>query len=202
MNNSDSVKLMQPRTQNQSGAALVIALVFLLMLTLLGLSSSQVSIQQERMAGNYLEWARAHQAAELALRNLEQQVTLLADHLPTQWDVAVSEWRDYPDLLNFRADCTLETAYGEDWAQAPVAAFDGPVFDGLPAPQYMVIELSEFSEAATGIEGRPPCYSAEALQATPQPGRIYLLTVRGFGPGDPSRRAEAMVQSIFYRGGI
>lgn len=201
MNNISSATFMQ----RQSGAALVIALVFLLMLTLLGLSSSQVSIQQERMAGNYLEWSRAHQAAERALRDLERQVTLLADHKPSVWNVDISEWQDFPGLINFRADCTLETLYGDDWSQAQMSTFGGTAFNGLPAPEYLVVELREFTEpTATGgsIEGRPPCYSSEALKATPEPGNIYLITVRGFGPGDASRRAEAMVQSIFYRGRI
>jgi len=58
----------------QSGSALIISLVFLLLLTVLGLSSMQSSTLQEKMAGNAAEKNRAFQLAEAALRAGELSV--------------------------------------------------------------------------------------------------------------------------------
>lgn len=52
----------------QSGSALLISLVFLLLLTMIGLASIQDSTLQERMAGNERNRNLAFQSAEAALR--------------------------------------------------------------------------------------------------------------------------------------
>jgi len=61
--------MTQPITQlsQQKGSALIIALVFLLALTLIGTTAMQGTGQQERMAGNYWDRNLAFQAAEAAL---------------------------------------------------------------------------------------------------------------------------------------
>ncbi|HEY5758074.1 MAG TPA: PilX N-terminal domain-containing pilus assembly protein, partial [Steroidobacter sp.] len=51
----------------QHGAALVISLLLLLIMTLLGLGASQSTRLQERMAGNQRDQELALQAAEAAL---------------------------------------------------------------------------------------------------------------------------------------
>jgi type IV pilus assembly protein PilX len=54
--------------QEQAGSALIISLVFLLILTMIGVASIQDSTLQERMAGNERDRNLAFQAAEAALR--------------------------------------------------------------------------------------------------------------------------------------
>ena len=61
-------------SQRQTGSALIISLVFLLLLTILGVSSMQSSTLQEKMAGNSAEKNRAFQLAEAALRAGEAEV--------------------------------------------------------------------------------------------------------------------------------
>lgn len=56
----------------QGGAALVVSLLLLLVMTLLGLGASQSTRLQERMAGNQRDQEVALQAAEAALRGAEQ----------------------------------------------------------------------------------------------------------------------------------
>ncbi|MDG9922193.1 MULTISPECIES: PilX N-terminal domain-containing pilus assembly protein [unclassified Pseudomonas] len=58
----------------QNGSALIICMVFLLLLTILGISSMQSSTMQEKMVGNAVEENRAFQMAEGALREGEQYV--------------------------------------------------------------------------------------------------------------------------------
>ncbi len=56
-----------PRAANQSGAALVMSLVILLVLTIIGVAAMRTSALEERMAGNIQEATHAFQAAESGL---------------------------------------------------------------------------------------------------------------------------------------
>ncbi|KFX71636.1 hypothetical protein TMS3_0106845 [Pseudomonas taeanensis MS-3] len=65
--------------RRQQGSTLIICLVFLLILTMIGISSIQSSTLQEQMAGSARDYNSAFQAAEYALREGEvylQQATL------------------------------------------------------------------------------------------------------------------------------
>lgn len=80
----------------QSGAALPVALIFMLVMTLLSIAALQGSNMQERMAGNLRDRGLAFQAAEAALRTGEGWVTALANQAaanatprladPADWD--------------------------------------------------------------------------------------------------------------------
>lgn len=58
----------------QSGVVLFISLIMLLLLTLIGVTSVQTTILEEKMAGNMRNRNLAFQAAEAALRHAEQYV--------------------------------------------------------------------------------------------------------------------------------
>lgn len=58
--------------KRESGAALIVALIFLLLMTLISTSSMRTSTMQERMAGNLRDWNLGFQSAEAALRTAEQ----------------------------------------------------------------------------------------------------------------------------------
>jgi len=58
--------------QRQSGAVLVVGLIFLVLLTLIGVTAYNVATQEERMSGNTRDRAVAFEAAERALRDCEE----------------------------------------------------------------------------------------------------------------------------------
>lgn len=60
--------------QKQQGAVLIVALIMLLLLTIIGLSSMRGTVLQENMAGNMRDSNLALQASEAALRKGEQVV--------------------------------------------------------------------------------------------------------------------------------
>ena len=60
--------------RNQRGAAMLVSLVFLLLLTILALSASSRSLLQERMAGGLRNAQQAQMAANAALRGAEWQI--------------------------------------------------------------------------------------------------------------------------------
>jgi type IV pilus assembly protein PilX len=62
------------RLTPQRGAVLVVGLIFLAMLTLMGVAAYSVATQEERMTGNSRDRTRAFEAAEAALRECEAQV--------------------------------------------------------------------------------------------------------------------------------
>lgn len=179
---------------SQSGAALVIALVFLLMLTILGLSSSQVSIQQERMAGNYHQAHLAFQDAEANLRFIEEQLRIKADGGVANLAGEPPRWGDGDVNLNFRGDCTLESTTGGDWSSL---SWQSGGDDGVP---YFTLALTSFT-APSGEDFGAPCRPVGSMvypDGTPVPPEFHLVIVRGTG-SDTNRPAEAMAQSIFYR---
>lgn len=63
------------------GAALIIGMLILLMLTVLGIASVQVTLMEEKMAGNYRDAALAFHAAESALRDAEADIRGRVDGL-------------------------------------------------------------------------------------------------------------------------
>lgn len=58
----------------QRGVALLVALIFLVILTLLGLTAMQSSVLEEKMAGNMRDRAIAMDAAYAALRDFERDI--------------------------------------------------------------------------------------------------------------------------------
>ena len=59
------------RTPGQDGAALITSLIFLTILTLLGMSSMGTALLENRMAGNSRDRNLAFQAAEMGMRDAE-----------------------------------------------------------------------------------------------------------------------------------
>lgn len=62
----------------QSGAALIISLIFLLLMTLISTSTMRSATMQERMAGNTRDYNLGFQSAEAALREAEEYLRTTA----------------------------------------------------------------------------------------------------------------------------
>jgi type IV pilus assembly protein PilX len=65
------------RTNAQRGAALVVALIMLLVMTVLGIAAMQVTRMEERMAGNSRDINLAFQGAEAGLRDGEGRINAM-----------------------------------------------------------------------------------------------------------------------------
>ncbi|HZP65244.1 MAG TPA: PilX N-terminal domain-containing pilus assembly protein [Rudaea sp.] len=70
--------------QNQRGAVLFVALIFLVLLTLLGLTASGTSILQERMTGGLHNGQLAMMGAETALRGVEWDIWNKSNQTPNK----------------------------------------------------------------------------------------------------------------------
>lgn len=108
------------RLDSQRGAALAVGLIFLLVLTILGVSSLSTTSLEEKMAGNLQEKSRAFQTAEAAVVRFVQTQTLSAaddcSSLVSFTDIDVSNNTDADicsDYLgNTPAGRTTDTAFG------------------------------------------------------------------------------------------
>lgn len=69
-----------PCSNQQQGSALIIGLIMLVVLSMIGLSSLQTTMLQERMAGNLRDRSLAFEAAEVALR--EGEMVARRDFVP------------------------------------------------------------------------------------------------------------------------
>lgn len=88
----------------QQGAVLVVALIFMLILSLIGVSSMQGTTMQEKMAGNLRDQYSAFNAAEAALREGERQAR--TDY----FDDALDE--DTPGSGTYAASLAMPSAPG------------------------------------------------------------------------------------------
>lgn len=76
---STSRSKFRKASTGQNGAALIISLIFLLLMTLIGVTSMQTTTLEERMAGNTRDRTLALQAAEAGLRQGETWLGSLAN---------------------------------------------------------------------------------------------------------------------------
>lgn len=141
-------------SQRQRGASLLVALAFLVIMAMLGVTVANVTTLQERMAGNTRDRELALQAAEAALRDAEER---LADS-------------------TFRAGIAYVNAtLGND------DAFWMTCFEGTAAPcatKYSpTIALPESGNGSVAI---PPEY---VVERKPDIGttQIYRVTAKGYG---------------------
>ena len=113
-----------PSRERQAGVALVIALVFLIALTLIGVGAMQTATLQERMAGSVRDRNIGFQAAEYALRDGEARVVSYAARAGVEELSEFHEEDDVPDWDSI-TDCDDNDAVRQvetehpTWSQSP-----------------------------------------------------------------------------------
>jgi type IV pilus assembly protein PilX len=165
----------------QRGAVLVVGLIFLAMLSLLGVAAYSVATQEERMSGNTRDRIRAFEAAEASLRDCEAVLAPLGGGLPAfngtngmytapapdqpqQYEMSMADWKDAAKVR------TIPTALPDVSLQ----------------PRCIV-------EQVIDIEVPPEVRVAGSLPTTMT---VYRITALGFGA---NAGTSAMVQSMYVR---
>lgn len=172
IDNSDNRQL------KQKGMAIIMALVFLLILTVLGITATNSSILSEKMSQNMKDMTGAFQAAESALGDGE-------DWLHDQGSIpsAVSSCTSSP--CNVWALNSLSTPYLQtsSWWLSNARSYSASIPNAAAQPMY-IIELYSFV---------PYDLSPNTL-ATGRGYYYYRVTARGMGS---TNSAVANVQSIY-----
>lgn len=176
--------------QKQTGAALITSLVFLVILTLLGVSSMTSSTLEEKIAGNMLNKQASFQAAEAALREGEQDIenNALTDNSNSrgadQAEGTVLDNGYNPRSIASHAGYPLwENMADADWTQ-------GTAINGIPDNPVYTIEQY-------GTAPRDENCGLDPTEAsTCQSIIVYRVTAKGTGLND---NAETLLQSIYYK---
>ena len=156
------------------------ALIFLLLMTLLGTTAMRGSSMQERMAGNARDWNLAFQAAEAALREGEQFLLATAV-LPAFDDTNGFYGLERSDVSrNGPAVQSTTATVPSPTARLPECRCTAAPIDGVTTlPRYYFEELTTV---------RPP--GTETETGTPPPDiQFYRLTAIGFGSAESTTAA-------------
>lgn len=169
-----------PGFKRQQGAVLAIALVFMLLLTIIGAGAMQSSSLQERMAGNSRDLNSSFQAAEAAVRAAESYL-----QGATVGPFAGSSGRyRYCGNGVTGSDCN-----GPDWFTRSSTGWikrTGTLAGLNEQPEYTIQQLPPIPD---------PESSLAADEATPTMD-VYIVTARGFGS---SSNTMAVIQTIYRR---
>lgn len=172
-------QILSPYGSHQQGAALIMTLIFLVLLTMIGVTSVRVSTLEERMAGNTSDRYRAFQAAEAALRDCE--TVLQQASLP-----AFNNTNGY-----YQPAATGSTPRWESisWSSSSASREYSGTFSGVGSkPRCIIEELPAMQMASAGG-------SLKAGMPLPELG-LYRITARGTGvTGD----TVVMLQTMFIR---
>ncbi len=163
---------------NQQGFTLVISLIFMIVLTILGLTSIQSTRTELSMAGNLRESDKSFQSAEIGLHSAEQFITETTSKTTyNDSNGLISNTSDDPDYF--------DVATWDD-AQTSKAALT----DVHASPKFIIKYLGDRSQndvAKVNIGG----YGSD------QPGFTvsnFRVTTRGFGQTD---HAVTMLQTYY-----
>jgi type IV pilus assembly protein PilX len=163
----------------QRGAVLVVGLIFLAMLSLMGVAAYSAATQEERMSGNTRDRIRAFEAAEASLRDCESVLAAVGGGLPAFDGTGGMYTAPAPDQLQ-----AYETV---DWKNAAqVRVIPTPLADVSIQPRCIV-------EQVIDIEVPPEVRVAGSL---PTNLTVYRITAVGFGA---NTNTSASVQSMYVR---
>jgi type IV pilus assembly protein PilX len=159
----------------ERGITLVVSLIFLLLLTMLGVTAMSTSTLQEKMAGNLRDQDMALQAAESALRAGETPILALTLDTKTNCDNA-SIW--CPHTL------TYGDFYNAAWWPANAQEYGG-------------------GGKQLTFTGHDPYYAVEYLQSvrqdlSPNSPRLYFYRINSRGTGT-TELSQTILQSTFRR---
>jgi type IV pilus assembly protein PilX len=168
----------------QRGSALIVSLVFLLLLTMLGVAAMRSSTLQERMAGNSRDVNIAFQAAEAALRAgenvLDQPGTL------PLFDNSVAGYR--PGVSPMPANY-WSSVY--DWASNAASEnggsikYAGNIAGVVEAPRFVIELLRSQKDTGCGVGSNDSTSCSVAY---------YRITARGVGQ---SKDTVVILQSTY-----
>lgn len=173
-------------SNRQTGVALLMGMMMLLVLSLISITAMQGSTLQERMAGNVRESNLAFQTAEDIVRQVEDQVRAAAETgtfggiLPETW---VASGMGIYDCAGARL---LYNGDPTTWPQ-PVNTYSerGDM-------RYQVVEMS-------GVSGRS--VACKPLEEEPLVGagnRSSYYLVYGYAEGPASRGTDTIVTTYYY----
>lgn len=177
-----------PALRGQRGSSLVIALIFLIVLTILGLVSVRSSTMQERMAGNDRDRAIAFEAAEAALRDAE--LDILRNLTPeSPFDAACTNGL-----------CLPSTVATPNWQLVPWAGATSRVYGVASGSGAYPLDVAQPPRYIVELLPDLPAGAGNSLNANVRSstsgGTAYRITARGWGRRGTT---QVMLQSVYVK---
>jgi len=182
-----------PALPGQQGVVLVVTLIFLVILTLIGVTAMRSTIMEEKMAGNMRDRSLAFQAAESALRDSENFINGVA--VITAFDgnngLLCEDNPTCPEP-DYAAAATWSAANSRQYAGG------GTTIPGIfTQPRYIIKFLGRSaSTAASGGVGTISGYGKPTF--APQVS-YFKVTTRGVGQ---SPNSQVVLQTYYARTGL
>jgi len=193
-------------THRSDGAALVVSLLMLVAVLLLGMSASQIALQEEKSSRNDRDRQVALQAAEAALMDAELDIEASPDPAKSRSRIFA------PDRVEgFTPECGasgslyagLCSRHEEGQPPAWLATALADTSSGARSVPYGSFTGQSFQTGAGAMPARPPRYLIELMaynkagEDASGDGRTYFyrVTAIGFGMRDTTR----VVLQTFYR---
>ena len=177
---------LQPSRRHQSGMSLFPALMFLLVLAVLGVSALNSSLMQEKMVSNTKDSNLAFQAAEAALRDAEGDVERNKDFwTPTSFSSACTNGLCIPPST-WPTPSSLDISKAIDWTNSGLTRTYGSqtaapqLPDVATQPQYVIERIPP----PPGLPASPGASIGMGCGAACPPaagGFAYRLTVLATG---------------------
>lgn len=183
---------------NQHGAALMVSLVILVLMTLIGLAAMRTSIMENKMSANTRDRELAFQAAEIALRDAELFLTTNDMDNNGFPDVGRPEpssngssgiWTMEGSIDPNTANAVPwweEPGRNETWWEANAITYNGTIINIKSAPMYIIEYHAFVKDGDLGIGNN----------GSTQGRDYYRITVRGTGGSDQSK---VLIQGTFAR---
>jgi type IV pilus assembly protein PilX len=175
--------LLPAGARRQRGAVLVVGLIFLALMTLIGVTAFSVATQEERMAGNARDRLRAFEAAEVALRACENRLRLMT----AAQTLAYPPTADYPEMYAVPATGTRDKWESMNWVSDASHQLSG--IDGV-AEQPRCISQRQGRATLSNVSQRAELPQSSATTFA------YQVTARGVGA---NRNTVVLLQSSFVR---
>lgn len=194
------IQSKQPMRQSmraQRGAVLVVALIFLLLLTILAISASGRSLLQERMAGGLLNAQQAEMSAQTALRGAEWKLWTSTASVSTHLNCGTGIFTDcyvydpaHPiaNVVNFRTQPGWVTAGATKYQGYAGGTDYTTAANGKLAsnPYYMIEDLGvELPPGVSGSLHESGATGSGGIGYTSVTRHIYRVTARATG-GNPN----------------
>ena len=183
MNNAriSELRLHIGERDTQTGSALLISLVMLLLISLIAVGAMQSSILQERMSSNLQDREIALQAAESALREAER-------FLVVNNDETISTQTFTYEIAGVNVNNQSPPDWEDDPTQtaSPVGALADDIAGVALQPNFYIEEMNQVLQGGVSTE-----------LGVEDPGTIiYRVTARGFGG---TSETVVIVRSVYRR---
>jgi type IV pilus assembly protein PilX len=173
--------------KRQSGVALVVSLLILLILTMIGVSGMQTTGMQEKMASNTKDRSQAFQAAESGVRDAEGYLeTIVTTGAFDGTGGLFPEAQAEPDLFD-----------GTTWTNNAKSVQASTVAGSVDPPRYFIRQFATVS----GIEGAMNMYGQYGDNKGIGDVTIFRITSRGVGAteDDDGVSTEVVLRSYYGR---